>query len=95
MPQRSLGEIKRELAHQEYIDVLQTISKEKVELADFLELESQLDFDQAMSLIDMLCSEILPGYQGVDKIRAFETEIRDRLKKPILEQKEQNGDPNG
>lgn len=94
MPQRSLAEIKRSLAHQEYIDVLQTLSREKVELADFLELETQLDFDQAMSVIEMLCSEILTGYQGIDKLRAFGSEIRDRLNKPILEQKEQNDDSN-
>ena len=85
MARRSLADIKRNLAHEEYIDVLQTLSREKVELADFLELESQLDFDQAMSLIEMLCSEILPGYQVVGKLRAFRSEIRDRLKKPILE----------
>jgi len=80
MTRNSFATIKRELAHQEYIDVLQTLSREKVELADFLELETQLDFDQAMSLIEMLCSEILPGYQGIDKLPAFWSEIRDRLK---------------
>lgn len=83
MSRRSLAEIKSELARQEYVDVLQTLSREKVELADFLELKSQLDFDQAMSLIEMLCSEILPGYRGIEKISAFGSEIRDRLKSSI------------
>jgi len=97
VPQRSLAEIKRKLAHEEYVDVLQTLSREKVELADFLELETQIDFDQAMSLIEMLCTEILPGYQGIGKLRAFRDEIRDRLKMRAMHDanKEHNDDPNG
>jgi len=88
MSHRSLADIKRSLAHQEYIDVLQTLSREKVELADFLELETQLDFDQAMSLIEMLCTEILPGYQGIGKLMVFRNEIRDRLKSASIDRED-------
>jgi len=84
MTRRGLKDIIRRLTYAEYSDTIESLAREKVELAGFIDQHSNLEFDQAWDLIEMLCTEILPGYRGVGKLMAFRNEIRDRLKKTIL-----------
>jgi len=86
MTRRGFKDIQCRLAYAEYSDTIESLAREKVELAGFIDRHSGLEFDQAWDLIEMMCTEILPGYRGIDKLMAFRNEIRDRLKKPILEQ---------
>ena len=76
---KSLASIKREQAILTSLDVTETLAQEKIALAELLEQESQLNFDQAENLIEVICKEILPGYQGIEKLTVFRRLIRDRL----------------
>jgi hypothetical protein len=80
MTRTSFDAFKRQLAYDEMQDVMETINREKKELAEFLEDETQMDFDEALGVIERLCTEILPGYRGINKLVVFRNEIRDRLK---------------
>jgi len=85
MTRRGFKDIQRRLAYAEYSDMIESLAREKVELAGFIDQHTNLEFDQAWDLIEMMCTEILPGYRGIGKLMAFRNEIRDRLKKTILE----------
>jgi hypothetical protein len=80
MAHTSFTTIKRQLAYQEAQDVMDTITREKIELAEFLETETQMDFDEAMAVIEEQCTELLPGCRGIEKLMVFRNEIRDPLK---------------
>ena len=81
MTRRGLADIKSRLAYAEFADVLDSLSREKVQLAGFIDQHSELEFDQAWNIIQKMCDEILPGYRGIEKLTVFRNEIRDRLKK--------------
>jgi len=88
MSRRSIADIRRRLAYAEYSGTIESLAREKVELASFIDRHSSLEFDQAWDLIEMMCTEILPGYRGIGKLMAFRNEIRDRLKKTLLKRME-------
>lgn len=85
MTRRGIADIKSRLAYAEFADVLDSLSKEKIQLAEFIDRNTDLDFDQAWHQIETMCTELLPGYRGMGKLMVFRNEIRDKLKKPILE----------
>lgn len=83
MPRSYFAQIKRQQIFAEQADIIRSLSREKIELAEFMEQETQLDFEQAMKVIDQLCTEILPCHQGIGKLIAFRNEIRDPIKESI------------
>jgi len=84
MPRNSFESIKREQTILTSLDVAETLVKEQIELANLLAEETKLDFAQAMSLIENICKEILPGHQGIAKLTVFRTVIRERLKDELV-----------
>ena len=84
MPRNSFAQIKREQAMLTSIEVTEEIEIEKIALAELLEQETPLNYDQAENLIDVICNEILPGYRGVEKLFIFRRRIRDRLKDEFI-----------
>ena len=80
----SKGAFRRMLAYQESIDVIETLAREKYELAEFMEVETQMSFEEAYEMIDRLCDQIIPGYRGIEKVTTFRREIRDRLKRALI-----------
>lgn len=80
MARQSFDTFKRQLAYQEITAIMDTINREKIELAEFLEAEMQMDFEEAMAVIEEQCTEILPGCRGIEKLVVFRNEIRDRLR---------------
>jgi len=88
MPRSSFAKIKREMAHLESLEVTAALAQEKIQLAELLEQESGLGFDQAQDLIEMMCEELLPGHRGVDKLFVFRRRIRDRLMDNIRQRQE-------
>jgi len=88
MPRNSFAKIKRELAFSESAEVTEQLSLEKIELAELLEQETGLDFDQALSIIDLRCNEVLVGYRGADRLFIFRSQIRDRFTDAIRRDQE-------
>ena len=87
MNRRGRADIKSRLAYAEFADVLDSLSKEKIQLAEFIDRNTDLDFDQAWNRIEAMCTELLPGYRGMGKLMVFRNEIRDKLKKRIAYEK--------
>ena len=88
MPRNSFAKITRGLRMKEYIDTLEQLSLEKMQLAEFLAQETGLDFDQAMNIVLVRCDELLPGYRGIDKLFIFRRRIRDRIMDAVRDQRE-------
>ena len=84
MPRKSLATIKRGQAILTSLEVTETLAKEKIAIAELLEQESLLNFGQAENIIDVICKEILPGYQGIEKLTVFRRLICDRLKDEFI-----------
>ena len=84
MPRNSLASIKRGQAMLTSIEVAETLSQEQIDLANLLAEETKYDFTQALTLIESICDEILPGYRGVEKLFIFRRRIRDRLKDEFI-----------
>ena len=76
---KSFSAIKRGQAILTSVVVAEALVKEQIELANLLAEESKLTFVQALSLIENICKEILPGHQGIAKLTVFRTVIRDNL----------------
>jgi len=90
MLNKSLHDVKRDLAMLEIIKTEETLAREKIELAKYLSQKTKLDFDQSMDLVDMICDVTLAGYRGTSKIDFFRKEIRDRLIAKVIRRQERD-----
>lgn len=87
MPRRnySFAEIKRRESFLESLNVTETLAKEKIALADLLEQETDMEFEQAAGIIDDMCAVLLPGHRGVARLKVFRELIRDSLKNEFID----------
>ena len=84
MPRKSIDSIKRGQATLTSLDVTETLAQEQIALAKLLEQETEMEFTQAMNIIDDTCKVLLPGHRGIAKLKIFRTIIRDRLKAEFI-----------
>jgi len=81
---KSFATIKRGQATLTSLDVTETLAQEQIALAKLLEQETEMEFTQAMDIINDTCNVLLPGHRGVAKLKVFRTIIRDRLKAEFI-----------
>ena len=79
MTRKSLSQIKLEQTVLTSAAVTETLSRERIALAELLAQESRLTFKQFHTLVESICAEILPRYQALERPEIFRSQIRDRL----------------
>ena len=68
-----------ELRFKEAADLVEQLSREQYQLAEWMEINTGADFKDAMNTVLEQSEELLPGYRGTAKLIMFRKEIRDTI----------------